>query len=123
MSFFEAFEAIASFPVLFAQGGAGGDNGYGMMIWIIPAVLIMMWFLMIRPQQKEQERRRKLVDSFEKHMKVYTVGGLIGTIHSIDREKNRVVLKVDDNNNTKIELLLDAIAAPVAEETKTEEKK
>ena len=94
-----------------------------MMIWIIPAVLIMMWFLMIRPQQKEQERRRKLVDSFEKHMKVYTVGGLIGTIHSIDREKNRVVLKVDDNNNTKIELLLDAIAAPVAEETKTEEKK
>jgi preprotein translocase subunit YajC len=82
-----------------------------------------MWFLVIRPQQKEQEKRRKLIDSLEKHAKVYTVGGLVGIIYSIDKERGRVVLKVDDSNNTKIEFLLDAIVAPIVDETKTDAKK
>ncbi|MDR3111122.1 MAG: preprotein translocase subunit YajC [Planctomycetaceae bacterium] len=104
---------------LFAQ-----DSGMAnMMIWVFPAILIIMWFLVIRPQQKEQEKRRKMVDSLEKHMKVYTVGGLVGIIYSIDKERGRIVLKVDDSNNMKIEFLLDAIVAPIVGEIKSDDKK
>lgn len=122
-------QIFATFPLIFAEaqniadeavpaGGGGGDPGMNpMYIWIIVIMgMLMFWFLLSRPNKREQERRQKLLDSFEKHVKVYTVGGMVGTIHSIDREKNRVVIKVDDGNNTKIEFILDAIAGIVEED-------
>jgi len=97
--------------ILFAEGGApqGGDGGM-MWIFLLPAVLIIMWFLLVSPQKKQEERLRKMLNALEKNDKVMTVGGLIGTVHSIDKEQNEIVLKVDDANNTKIRFHLTAVS-------------
>jgi len=99
---------------LFAEGAAGqGAPEPGIwtnLIFFLPLILIFMWFMM-RPQQRQEEKRRKMIDSLNKNDAVMTVGGLIGTIHLIDKEHNEVVLKVDDGNGTKIRFVLDAIHA------------
>ena len=66
---------------------------------------------MMNPQKKQEERLRKMLDSLEKNDKVMTVGGVIGTVHSIDKEQNEIVLKVDETNNTRMRFHLTAVNA------------
>jgi len=93
-----------------AQPGGGGGDG---MLWfyiMLPAILIFLWLFMANPQKKQEERLRKMLNALEKNDKVMTVGGLIGTVHTIDKEQNEIVLKVDDANNTRIRFHLTAIS-------------
>jgi len=99
-------------PPLFAQGD---DGGFMSLFLLLGPILILFWFFLIRPQQREESRRRKMFESLKKNDKVYTVGGIIGVVHAVDLEKNEVVLKLDDSNNTKVKFLLNAVAAIVAE--------
>lgn len=86
------------------------------LILIFGAVIVMFWLFMIRPQQKQEETRRKLLNSLEKNDTVYTVGGIIATVYAIDKEKGEIVLKLDDSNGTKARFLLSAVAAKVSNE-------
>jgi len=93
---------------------AMGDGLMSLFLMIAP-ILFIFWFFLIRPQQREEDRRRKMLDSLKKNDKVYTVGGIIGVVHTVDVEKKEVVLKLDDSNNTKVKFLLHAVAAIVVE--------
>ena len=99
---------------LFAQA----DNAMMNMLLLMGPVLIFFWFFLIRPQQKQEDKRRKMLESLKKGDKVYTVGGIIGTIYTVDLEKKEIVLKLDDN--VKVKFLLNAIGAV---EEQNEEKK
>ena len=103
--------------ILFAEGGVPQEGNGGMwLFYMIPAVLIIMWFLMVSPQKKQEERLRKMLNDLEKNDKVMTVGGLIGTVHAIDKEQNEIVLKVDDANNTKIRFHLTVVSTVFSKE-------
>ena len=97
--------------ILFAEAPAPpvGDSPIPWLIIMLPAFLLIMWFLMVSPQKKQEERMRKMLNSLEKNDRVMTVGGLIGTVHSIDKEQNEIVLKVDESNNTKVRFHLTAV--------------
>jgi preprotein translocase subunit YajC len=88
---------------------AQGNPEIPWFILMLPAVLLIVWLLMVNPQKKQEERMRNMLDSLEKNDRVMTVGGLIGTVHAIDKEQNEIVLKVDDANNTKIRFHLTAV--------------
>jgi preprotein translocase subunit YajC len=103
----DALILFAEAPVPQPQGG--GDAGMPWFILMLPAVLLIVWLLMMNPQKKQEERLRNMLNSLEKNDKVMTVGGLIGTVHSIDKEQSEIVLKVDDANNTKIRFHLTAV--------------
>ena len=97
--------------ILFAEGAVPVQQPQ--IPWILimlPAVLLIMWFLMVSPQKRQEERLRRMLNSLEKNDRVMTVGGLIGTVHSIDKEQNEIVLKVDDANNTRIRFHLTAVS-------------
>ena len=97
--------------ILFAEGAAPPGDGGNMLFFFVmlPAIVILIWVFMMNPQKKQEEQRRKMLDSLEKNDRVMTVGGLIGTVHNVDKEQNEIVLKVDDANNTKIRFHLTAI--------------
>ena len=101
---------ILDFSPLFAQG-----DGFMNLILLIAPILFIFWFFLIRPQQREEDRRRKMLEAVKKNDKVYTVGGIIGVVHTVDHEKKEIVLKLDDSNNTKVKFLLHAIAGVVVE--------
>ncbi|MGL6195154.1 MAG: preprotein translocase subunit YajC [Thermoguttaceae bacterium] len=115
------FEMLPMLSALFAYStifsstifAADGDSGlWTMFLWMGP-VLLIFWFFLIRPQQRDEDRRQKMYKALKKNDKVYTVGGIVGTIYSVDLEKKEVVLKVDDN--TRVKFLLSAVAAIVQE--------
>ncbi len=85
------------------------------MFLIFFLLLIAMWFLMIRPQQKEQKRRQSMWDSLRKTDKVATIGGIHGVVTEIDRQNDTVTLRVDETNNVKITVWTNSIAQILSE--------
>lgn len=64
-----------------AQQGQGG--GWTMILMLL-AVFAIMWFFMIRPQQKQQKKLREFQNSLEEGAKVIVGGGIHGTVKRID---------------------------------------
>ncbi len=98
------FESIA-----YAQGGPAA-GGASPLVQMLPLLLFfgIFYFLLIRPQRQHQQRLQKLVAGLKKGDKVATSSGILGTITSI--QSDYVVLKVGENENTKIEVLKSSIA-------------
>ncbi len=91
---------------LFAVAAAPEANplmSFAPMIFIFA----IFYFLLIRPQQKKQKELQKSIDALKKGDKVITAGGIIGTITSL--QDDYVVLKVGENDMTKMEVLKSAI--------------
>lgn len=78
--------------ILQAEGAAGFDPTFIIMMVLIFAV---MYFLMIRPQQKRQKELNKFRDSLEKGAKVITAGGIYGTVKEV--KENIITIEVDHN--------------------------
>ena len=60
----------------------------------ILAIFVIMWFFMIRPQQKKQKEIRKFQNSLQEGSKVVTGGGVFGTVKHINLEQNTVDVEV-----------------------------
>jgi preprotein translocase subunit YajC len=59
----------------------------GLSSLIFLALLIgIFYFMLIRPQKRQAEQRRALIESVETGDEVITIGGIHGTIRSIDEE-------------------------------------
>lgn len=82
-----------------AQGAepAGFLQQYSFLILMI-LVFVVMYFFMIRPQQKKQKEIVKWRESLKKGDKIVTVGGIYGTI----AEVKDTFLIVEIDNNVKI---------------------
>ena len=70
---------------------------------LIPIFLIfaIFYFLLIRPQQKQQKKHREMVSRLSKNDEVVTNGGMHGTVVNVDAET--VTLRVDDNTRIKFQ--------------------
>ena len=78
--------------VLAAQAAQGG-SGMSMIIMMV-AIFAIMWFFMIRPQQKRQKEIQKFQNELTEGQQVVTGGGIYGTVKSIDLTKNTVEVKI-----------------------------
>ncbi|MBO7612541.1 MAG: preprotein translocase subunit YajC [Treponema sp.] len=103
-----------------AQGAGQMDAMGGTFGMLIPLILIfaIMYFLMIRPQQKKQKETQKMIDAIKKGDKVVTIGGIHGIVSSV--KENTLVIKVDDN--TRIEFNRTAIATVVTDKPASDGK-
>jgi preprotein translocase subunit YajC len=78
---------------LAAQAAQGGGSSMQMILMMV-AIFAIMWFFMIRPQQKRQKEIQKFQNELTEGTQVITGGGIYGTVKSIDLAKNTVDVKV-----------------------------
>ena len=64
--------------------GAAGGGGDAFSTWLMPVMLLglvaFMYFVLIRPQKKEQDKRKAMLSSLKQGNRVVTIGGLHGTV-------------------------------------------
>ncbi len=84
-------------------------------------IILSFYFLIIRPQKKQQKKVDEMQNALKINDVVVTNAGMIGKVVNIKKDKNTVVVRVDDTTNTKIEFQRQAIAGVMNEE-KNEEK-
>jgi len=104
----------------FAQGGAlGGDN---MLVSLLPFILIfvIMYFLILRPQQKRVKQHAEMVKNVRRGDTVVTNGGLVGKVTKvIDDDQVEVEVAPDVRVRQMRSMLADVRAKgePVKEES------
>ena len=99
------------------QPGAGG-----LKIGMMPMMIIMfaiIYFFMIRPEQKKQKERAELLKNVKKGDKVLTAGGIVGVVGNV--KENTVMVRIAENTN--VEFTKSAITNVITDEaSKSTEK-
>ncbi len=80
---------------LMAQPPGGGDSGISTII-LFGGILAVMYFFMIRPQQKKQNDAKKFLEGIQKGDKVVTVAGIHGRIMKVN-ENGTLEVEIDSN--------------------------
>lgn len=78
--------------------------GGGGIAAFLPFILIMIiiYFLMIRPQTKRQKKKEAMREGIKKGDKVITMGGIYGTVQGFKEKGRQAVIKIDNNTNITI---------------------
>lgn len=86
------------------------------IVAFIPLILlvIIFYFMLIRPQQKRAKEHRNMLNNLKVGDKVYTIGGIRGTIVFVDDRK--VVLRVSENTKISFNKMAIAGLLPESEE-------
>jgi preprotein translocase subunit YajC len=103
------------FILLMAQKGAEGEGGTNPLISFLPFILIIvvMYFLMIRPQAKKQKEKQRMIESLKKGDNIVTNGGIHGKVMGFTDDNKTVIVKVDDNVKLNIDKSAIGVVLPV----------
>lgn len=103
----DTFLLFKMIPLLAMAGSAGGQNqgGAGQMIALMfPMIFlfIVMYFLMIRPQMKQEKQRKEMLSRIKKNDKVITKGGIIGKV--LSAKDDILVVQIDPQKDVCIRM-------------------
>lgn len=81
-----------------AQGQKGGSLSF---LLVMVLIFVVMWLLMIRPQQKRQKELQKFRNALETGQKIITAGGIYGTVKEV--KDNYVLIEIDNNVHIRVD--------------------
>lgn len=89
-------------PAAHAQAAAGASKDGGLLSLAFPIVLLVVfYFLLIRPQMKRSKELKQMTESLAKGDEVIITGGLAGRI--IDLGEAYLTLEIADGVNVKVQ--------------------
>jgi preprotein translocase subunit YajC len=88
-----------------AAGGAGGSA----IMQFVPliAIFAIMYFLMIRPQQKKAKEHKAMIEAVRRGDQVVTAGGLLGKVTKVKEDGE---LEVEISDGVKVRVLKGTLA-------------
>lgn len=89
---------------IIAMAPPQGGNAEGSLISTLVMfglIIGIFYFLILRPQQKRQKEKQRMLEALKKGDKVVTAGGMYGTVAGLDEKT--VLLQVADNVKMKFE--------------------
>ncbi|OIO69221.1 MAG: preprotein translocase subunit YajC [Zetaproteobacteria bacterium CG1_02_53_45] len=97
--------AITFITPAYAEAAAGQDSGFASLIPLL-LIMVIFYFLLIRPQQKKLKEHRNLVDALQKGDKVLTGGGVFGKVTEVKDD----IVKVEIADGVVIKVKRDTVA-------------
>ena len=91
-----------------ADAAAGASQASPMWSFVVPMIfmVVIFYFLLIRPQQKKAKEHKALLDNLKKGDRIMSSGGIIGTIVNIDDQ----IVNVEIADKVRIEMARPYIA-------------
>ncbi len=89
------------------MNASSGMGMVGAIVWMV-VLFGIMYFLMLRPQKKEQKRLQAMLNDMEVGDSIATTGGFYGVV--IDMTEEDVIVEFGNNKNCRIPMRKQAIA-------------
>jgi preprotein translocase subunit YajC len=83
-----------------AAGAAPGPEAFLIQILPLVAILVIFYFLLIRPQQKLRKQHQEMITNLRRGDTVVTSGGLIGKISKVADDE--VAVELSPNNTVRV---------------------
>ena len=94
--------------LLDAASGSGAGGGFTVMLIYLLVIGVAFYFLLLRPQKKEQKRMQEMLKEMEVGDVVVTTSGFYGVL--IDITEDDVIVEFGSNKNCRIPMRKSAIA-------------
>ena len=95
------------------QGAGPGANPLGMIAPLL-IIVVLFYFMILRPQKREQQKQVQMRESVKKGDRVVSIGGIHGVVTGVDTTNNTVSVQVD--KNVKIDFSRNAISTVISKE-------
>lgn len=84
------------------------------LIGFLPIILIVLvfWFMILRPQKKQQDQRRAMIEALKRGDRIITTGGLFATVKDVKADRVVAALNAD---GIKVEISKQAISGVLPE--------
>lgn len=99
---------MAQNSLLLAQAVASGNASSS--IFMIVGLFLIMYFVMIRPQQKQMKQQQAMLAGLKKGDEVITQGGLVGEIYAL----NDKMVTLEIANSVRVKILKSAVQGKVS---------
>jgi preprotein translocase subunit YajC len=96
-----------------AAGQSSDPNAVPRLLGMILITGILFYFIMLRPQKKKEQAVRDRVNNLKENERVVTIGGIHGVVTNVQRDAERVTIRVDEATGTKLRVNMSAIARVV----------
>ena len=93
-----------------AQDPCGGD-----IWWMMGLMFLVMYFLLIRPQQKQEKQLKTMRSAIKRGDKVVTTGGMHGTVTAVTEQT--ITVKTDQDGKTKMTFDVSAVGRILQDES------
>ena len=91
-------------------GGGWGEGIFGSMMFPLMITLVLMYFLLMRPEQRKRKEMERQLSTLKKNDHVVTVGGIAGTVVVANEGSKFITLRIDDSTGTKVRVLRSAVS-------------
>ena len=107
--------AQAAAPAVPAEAPVDPNQNLKLLLMLL-VTGVLFYFIMLRPQKKKEQELKDKVSSIKENDRVVTIGGIHGIVTNVQRDAERVTIRVDESNGTKIRFNLSAIARVVGDD-------
>ncbi len=81
--------------IAYAQTGSGdGVMGQLSPIFLFLPLMLIFYFMIIRPQQKQRKELQQMLDNLKEGDRVVTRGGLTGQIDKVEKDRGTIRIEV-----------------------------
>jgi len=100
----------------------GGQEGQevspkpeGLGMWLpLLLMVVVVYFFLFRGPKKQQKQHKQMLEALKKGDRIRSIGGIVGTV--VDVREDEVVVKIDENTNTKMRFVRSAISTVYQQE-------
>lgn len=82
------------------MGGAGGASDFMIQLFPFIALFAIMYFLVLRPQQRRVKEHREMVANVRRGDMVVTAGGLVGKVTKVD--EGEITVEIAENVRVRV---------------------
>lgn len=99
--------------ILYASASAPGAEGGNPILSLLPflVIIVVMYFLMIRPQAKKQKDTANMRNELKAGDEVLTIGGIYGKIEGVNEKDGKLIVSIA--KDVKVNLARSAVASKV----------
>jgi len=91
---------------------------YPLLLFVVPVGLFLL--MSVRNKRKQEKAQQEKLGSIKRGDRIQTIGGIIGNV--VQTDEGRVLVKVDESNNTKIWFARSAVGRVLGEEKSSDAK-
>jgi preprotein translocase subunit YajC len=110
--------ALLNRGLLLAEDAPAQPDPNALFKMIFPLVIItfLFYFIMIRPQKRKDDDFKRLLANLKENDHVVTVGGIYGVVTNVQRDAERITIRVDDSTGTKLRVSTSSIARVISDD-------
>jgi preprotein translocase subunit YajC len=103
--------ALLNHGLLLAEDAApqNDPNAFFKMAFPLVIITFLFYFIMIRPQKKKDDDFKRMLANLKENDHVITAGGIYGVVTNVQRDAERVTIRVDDSTGTKLRVTTSSI--------------